>query len=73
MPRDLRDPDDRWWTVEQAAEHLEVKVKTIRAYIHDGLTVHFPRQGGYVDRDELLAEVRRRAERKRGNAKKSSA
>lgn len=72
--RDLNDPMDRWWTIDQAAAHLEVKRRTIERYIHDGLPLHFPMLGGYLDRDELLAEVRRRSQRRKATlGKKSSA
>ena len=58
--RDLNDPMDRWWTIDQSAEHLRVARRTIERYVQGGLTLYFPRQGGYLDRDELLAEYRRR-------------
>lgn len=74
IPRDLTDPNDRWWTIDQAAEHLGVTRRTIERYIHDGLPLHFKLVGGYLDRDELLTEVRERAERRTATlGKKSSA
>ena len=74
MTRDITDPLDRWWTIPQAIEHLKVSRRTIQRYIHDGLTLHFPNLGGYLDRDELLAEVRKRAEKKLATrGKRSSA
>jgi predicted site-specific integrase-resolvase len=63
--RDLTDPMDRWWTIDQSAEHLGVARRTIERYVQAGLTVYFPKQGGYIDRDELLTEVRKRQERRR--------
>jgi len=63
--RDLSDPMDRWWTIDQAAEHLGVTRRTVERYVQDGLTVYFPKQGGYVDRDEFLAVFRKRQERRR--------
>jgi len=65
MMRDLADPMDRWWTIDQAAEHLAVTRRTIERYVKEGLPLHFPAMGGYLDRDELLPEVRRRAKRQR--------
>lgn len=63
--RDVTDPHDRWWTIDEAAEHLKVKRGTIQRYIRDGLKVYFPKRGDYLDRDELLAEVRARNERQK--------
>lgn len=63
--RDLTDAMDRFWTIDQAAEHLKVTRRTIERYVKGGLTVYFPAQGGYIDRDELLTEVRRRLKRQR--------
>ena len=64
--RDVTDPMDRFWTVAQAMAHLEVTRRTIERYVEGGLRLYFPSQGGFLDRDELLAEVRRRLERQRG-------
>jgi predicted site-specific integrase-resolvase len=58
--RELGDPDDIWWTIDQAAEHLGYKRATIERYIREGLPRYFRK---YVKRDELLAEHRRRAQR----------
>lgn len=63
--RDLTDAMDRWWTIDQAAAHLKVKRATVEKYIRDGLTLHFPKLGGYLDRDELLADYRGRQGRSR--------
>ena len=60
MPRDLTDVMDRFWTIEQAVEHLGYSRRTVERYIHDGLRVYFPHAGGYLDRDELLEVVRRK-------------
>ena len=68
--RDLTDPMDRWWTIDQAAEHLEVKRATVEKYIREGLPLYFPLLGGYVDRDELLADYRGRQERSRATRAK---
>jgi hypothetical protein len=75
MLRDVTDPMDRWWTKAQAAEHLDATPRTIQRYIEGGLPVHFPHiLGGFLDRDELLAVVRNRAERKNATrGKKTSA
>lgn len=74
IPRDLTDPNDRWWTIDQAAAHLGVTRRTVERYVQDGLPLHFQQIGGYLDRDELLAEVRKRAERRLATlGKKSSA
>jgi len=70
--RDLTDPMDRWWTIDQSAEHLGVTRRTIQIYIQDGLKVYFPKQGSYIDRDELLAEYRARAERKLSQRKRAA-
>jgi predicted site-specific integrase-resolvase len=70
MLRDLADPMDRFWTIDQAAEHLKVKRATVEKYVREGLALHFPRQGGYVDRDELLAEYRGRQQRSRATRAK---
>lgn len=59
--RDLTDPMDRFWTIDQAAEHFGVTRRTIERYVQDGLPVHFPEQGGYLDRDELLPMYRAKA------------
>jgi predicted DNA-binding transcriptional regulator YafY len=61
--RDVKDPMDRFWTIEQAMAHLKVSRRTIERYVKGGLRIYFPAQGGYLDRDELLAEVRARLER----------
>jgi hypothetical protein len=64
--RDLNDPMDRWWTIDQTAEHFGVKRGTVQRYIReDDLTLHFPKQGGYLDRDDVLAAVRARNKRRR--------
>ena len=64
--RDLTDPMDRWWTIDQAAEHLGVKRGTVQRYIReDGLVLYFPMQGGYLDRDELMPVVRSRMKRRK--------
>jgi len=68
--RDLTDPLDRWWTVDQAAAHLKVKRATIEKYIREGLPLHFPKMGGYVDRDVLLAAYRERQQRTRATRAK---
>ena len=68
--RDLTDPMDRWWTIDQAAEHLKVTRATVEKYVREGLPLHFLQLGGYVDRDELLADYRGRQERSRATRAK---
>lgn len=53
---------NEWWTLDQAAEHLDLKRATIERYIREGLPKHF---GVFVRREELLAEYRARLERQR--------
>jgi hypothetical protein len=67
--RDLTDPMDRFWTVDQAVAHIGVTRSTVERYVREGLPLHFPMLGGYLDRDEFLAEYRARMER-RSNSRK---
>lgn len=64
-PRDVTDPLDRFWTINQAAAHLGLARCTVERYVRDGLKVYFPRQGGYLDRDEFLAAYRLRLARRK--------
>lgn len=60
-PRDLTDPNDRWWTIDQAAAHFGYRRETIEKYIREGLKLHFTRVSpGYLDRDELMEHYRKR-------------
>ena len=56
--RDLADETDVWWSIDIAADHLEVKRATILRYIREGLKV-WP--GGLLRRAEVLEVYRRRA------------
>ncbi|WP_120338115.1 hypothetical protein [Cryobacterium soli] len=57
--RDVTDPMDRFWTLDQSAQHLNVTRATVEKYVRQGLPLHFPlMEGGFVDRDELLAVYR---------------
>lgn len=53
---------NEWWTLDQAAEHLDLKRATVERYIREGLPKYF---GTFVKREELLAEYRKRLERQR--------
>jgi excisionase family DNA binding protein len=64
--RDANDPMDRWWTIDETAEHFGVKRGTVQRWIReDDLKLYFPLQGGYIDRDEVKAVVRARIKRRR--------
>jgi hypothetical protein len=64
--RDLNDPMDRWWTIDQTAEHFKVKRGAVQRWIReDELTLYFPREGGYLDRDEVLKVVQARRRRQK--------
>jgi hypothetical protein len=64
--RDVTDPMDRFWTIDQAATHLDVTRATVEKYVREGLPLHFPlMEGGYVDRDELLIAYRGKKKRAR--------
>jgi hypothetical protein len=49
--RDIFDPADIYWTIDQAAAHFGFRPATIRKYIREGLPVHF---GTFVHREELF-------------------
>lgn len=55
-----------WWTIAEAAAHLDVGEGTVRRYIREGL----PSLLGHVHRDQVLAEYRRRILRQRATRAK---
>jgi AcrR family transcriptional regulator len=76
-PRDLHDPDDLWWTYQQAMDHLGITRRTLNRYFADKdkpLARYFLSLGGYVKREDILAIRRDRIQRDIDNRmKKSSA
>lgn len=62
-PRDLRDPTDTWWTIDQAAAHFGVRRATILQWIRDGLPSHG--KGKMLRRPEVLSAYQQRAKRQR--------
>ena len=65
--RNLADPNDRLWTIDQAAAHYGYRRETILRYIREGL----PLYGTVIDREELLAEVGRRTVRQKATRAKT--
>lgn len=60
MPRDLTDPTDTWWTIDQAAEHFGIRRESILRYIRDGMPVYGKGRSKRIRRADVLAEFRRR-------------
>jgi hypothetical protein len=61
VPRDLNDPRELYWTIDQAADHFGMTRRSMRRYIQDGLPVYL---GLFVKRAEVIAEYRRRMQRR---------
>jgi AraC-like DNA-binding protein len=59
--RNIDDPNDEWWTVDEAAAHFGLRRETVLRYIREGLTLY---RGGFLRRDQFLAEYRKRAQRR---------
>jgi len=62
-PRDLRDPTDTWWTIDQAAEHFGVRRATILQWVRDGLKTHG--KAKLLHRPDVLTAYQERAKRQR--------
>jgi excisionase family DNA binding protein len=60
MTRDLSDPNDTWWTIDQAAEHFGIRRESILRYIREGMPAYGPRGHKLIRRADVLAEYRRR-------------
>lgn len=64
MTRDLSDPDDTWWTIDQTAEHFGMKRRTILDWIRAGDLTTYGRQK-LLRRAEALATFRKRRQKQR--------
>lgn len=62
MTRDLTDPDDTWWTIDQTAEHFGVKRRTILDWIRQGDLRKYGKSK-LIRRSEALATFRARRKR----------
>ena len=60
MTRDLSDPDDTWWTIDEAAEHFGMRRESILRYIREGMPVYGKGRNRLVHRADVLREFRRR-------------
>lgn len=60
MTRDLNDPNDTWWTIDQAAEHFGIRRESILRYIREGMPVYGNGRNKLIRREDALKEFRRR-------------
>jgi hypothetical protein len=65
VTRDLTNPDDTWWTIDQTAEHFGVKRRTILDWIRAN-DLHTYGKAKLIRRTEALTTFR--ARRKKQNA-----
>lgn len=60
MTRNLSDPDDTWWTIDEAAEHFGIRRESILRYIREGMPVYGRGRNKLIRRSDALTEFRRR-------------
>jgi predicted transcriptional regulator len=60
MTRNLADPADTWWTIDEAAEHFSIRRESILRYIREGMPVYGKGRDKLIRRSDALAEYRRR-------------
>lgn len=72
MTRDLSDPNDTWWTIDQAADHFQITRGAIRRWIREeGVTVYGGRMAArMVRRADILAAFRARRQRQLATRRK---
>lgn len=59
MTRNLSDPDDTWWTIDEAAEHFGLKRRTILDWIRAGDLTKYGKTK-LLRRSEVLTTFRTR-------------
>lgn len=65
MTRDLTNPGDTWWTIDQAAEHFGIRRESILRYIREGMPTYGKGKNKLIRREDALAEFRRRRRNER--------
>lgn len=60
MTRNLSDPDDTWWTIDEAAAHFGIRRESILRYIREGMPVYGKGRNKLIRRADALTEFRRR-------------
>ncbi|WP_025158895.1 helix-turn-helix domain-containing protein [Leifsonia aquatica] len=64
MTRNLADPNDTWWTIDQTADHFDIKRRTVMDWIRAGdLTVYGNTK--LIRRTDALAVFRARRKQQR--------